>query len=87
MFKKSSDVGVEKGGGEGGENTQRNTNMRDYVRKLEGKQLTDYVDRYTAIKADVNLHKFLEDKEKIKRETRKLRNMHPKELSPRQSLL
>ena len=66
---------------------KRDHNLRQYIRKLEGKQLSDYVDRYTQNKADSNLHKFLEDKEKIKRETLAVRNMHPKELSPRQSIL
>ena len=32
----------------GGEDeNEENYNMRQYMRKLEGKQLTDYVDRYT----------------------------------------
>ena len=42
--------------------------MREYVQKLEGKQLSDYVARYTQTKADLSLHKFLKDKEAIKRE-------------------
>ena len=77
MFKKEDEESADS------ETEKRDDNLRLYLRKLEGKQLSDYVDRYTQVKADCNLHKFLEDKEKIKRETAKVRNMHPKELSPR----
>ena len=32
---------------ESGGDTSRDNNLRQYIRKLEGKQLSDYVDRYT----------------------------------------
>ena len=40
MFKKTA------GEEEDGEDEEQN-NMRQYLRKLEGQQLSDYVDRYT----------------------------------------
>ena len=39
MFKKTS--------GEEDEEDEEQDNMRQYLRKLEGQQLSDYVDRYT----------------------------------------
>ena len=43
--------------------------------------------RYTDVKQDSNLTKYIKDKEHIKMEQRKLRNMHPKELTKREKLL
>ena len=61
---------------------------RLYLRKLEGEKLASLVQRYTAIKKDeAESYKLLSLKEKIRKETYVLKNMHPRELSPRSSIL
>ncbi len=55
-----------------------------YVRKLEGQKLASFVERYTTVKSnDAENANLLEIKHKIRAEKSVLRNMHPKELSPR----
>ena len=45
---------------------EKDVNEKKYINTLEGKALTEYVDRYTHKKADHDYQRFLQEKQEVK---------------------